>query len=207
MMYTEKRGPGRPPANKTADATPQYERNAMSKDNLGSLVDAPVKTQEATKKAVARPTMSLDQWKDFSYTNDAEETFAYNVDPSLIPDGFSVEWKRVEIYGKPDQKNITISESKGWRPYPADLYESLGGKLAVRPTGNAIEDGHGMQLMIRPMEYTKRAEAENYARATGKVKDFDKLALAGLSQHKDIDGKVHAYKRTYEKSNAVAVPD
>ncbi len=59
--------------------------------------------------------------------------------------------------------------------------------------------------MIRPLKFTKQAEAENTKVAQQKVADYENATMNRLTGHKDVPNKVTAFTRSYEKG--VAVPD
>lgn len=154
------------------------------------------------KASAPRSSLDLSQWDDVRRVTSDGERDRYYIPPELIPDGFSVEWKRIEFLGKPDKKNIVQIENAGWRPAPSDMFR------AILPSGYSqpfVEDGEGMALYIRPMKFTEEAVREGYNTATQKVKDYENSTMNKVSAHKDIPTKVHAFSKSYEKG--IPVPD
>lgn len=154
-------------------------------------------------KSAPRSLVKLSDWDNFKQPVDAAEKDRYFVPPHLIPDGFSVEWKRTEILGKPDRKNLVQIEQAGWRPAPAAMFEEM---LPAGYRGETVEDGEGMMLYIRPASFTEAAKTGAYNNAVQKVKDYEHATTNDLSTgHKSVPKKVMAYERSYEKG--IPVPD
>lgn len=155
------------------------------------------------KQSAPRNSLKLSDWDNFKRQDDTAERDRYFVPPELIPEGFSVEWKRTEVLGKPDRRNLVQIETAGWRPAPADMFREM---LPSGYTGDTVEDGEGMMLYIRPMHFTKAAMDDQYKTATKKVKDYENATLNDLSTaHKSVPKTVSAFSRSYEKS--IPVPD
>lgn len=153
------------------------------------------------QKSVPRQTMNLSDWDNVKRVADDGDKERGVIPPHLIPDGFSVEWKRIEVLGKPDTKNITAVEAAGWRPAPAEIFREM---LPSSHTSPTVEDGDGRRLYIRPLKFTEEALKEGYNTATQKVKDYENATMNRVTAHRDAPAKVHAFSRSYEK---VAVPD
>lgn len=153
------------------------------------------------QKAVPRAAMELSDWDDVIRRSTTSEQERMPIPPELIPDGFSVEWKSVEILGKPNGPNISLVEAAGWRPAPAEWLKSV---LPSNYTLPYIENGFGDRLYARPLRFTEQANKEQYNVATQKVKDYENATMNPVMAHKDVKSKVHAFSRSYEK---VTVPD
>lgn len=86
----------------------------------------------------------------------------YYVDPKLIPDGWSVEWKALTFNGQEDpQRRVhTVHAKNGWHIAPRSLFDALdpGG------TSAHIERG-GQVLMMREKVLTDEAVEENRRQA------------------------------------------
>lgn len=81
----------------------------------------------------------------------------YHVDPRIIPDGWTYEWKRETIYNEPDPAYQAELASNGWTPVPAERHDGIF--LPVGTTG-AIRRG-GLILMERPSILTEEARRED----------------------------------------------
>lgn len=155
------------------------------------------------KQAAPRSSINMSDWDDVKRVANDGERDRYYVPPHLVPDGFSVEWKRIEILGKPDKANVVKLEASGWRPAPSEAFRE------ILPSGYSqpfVEDGEGMGLYIRPMRMTDEANAEQKSVADQKVRDYENATMNRITGHRDVPNKVHAFSRTYEKSN-IPVPD
>lgn len=88
-----------------------------------------------------------------------------SIDPKVIPDGFSYEWKRETCFNEPDLDHMTNLQENHWRPVPASRHPHL------MPEGK--RDGairrKGLLLMERPSYLTKEARQEDYELAREQV--------------------------------------
>lgn len=90
------------------------------------------------------------------------------IDPRLIPDGWSYEWKRVSVYGQPDPDHMINLKSNHWRPVPLARHPNMmPGISKDGETTAIIKDGQ--MLMERPLYLTIDAQQEDYEIAVGQV--------------------------------------
>lgn len=126
------------------------------------------------------------------------------VNPAEIPDGFTVEWKRYQVYGKEDTPHLNGLFRDGWEPAQPKDFPSLTGKYHK---GQYILGGNNQDviLMIRPIELTEEAHTEDKHHAQQQVRT--KLQELGLSKaneapRTDSAGrKLASVSRSYEKIN------
>ncbi len=87
----------------------------------------------------------------------------FDIDPSIIPDGWSYEWKQLTVLGAVDPSRQIELARNGWEPVPTARHPEM------MPAGTAERNivRKGMQLMERPEEVTsfrrnqeKRAASE-----------------------------------------------
>jgi hypothetical protein len=88
----------------------------------------------------------------------------FYIDPSIIPEGWSYEWKRESIYGQKDDTYQLSLRQSGWEPVP---YSRHRGKFA-EGTGNTIER-KGMLLMERPAVITDEMRRKDNLNARAAV--------------------------------------
>lgn len=124
------------------------------------------------------------------------------VNPAEIPDGFTVEWKRVSIYGKEDKQNMIGLEKDGWEPASPKDFPSLVGK---NHRGSVITNGkEDLMLMIRPIELTEEARAEELANARNQVRNkFEEIGISQPGQAPRADS--HGNKLTKIRSEYAPV--
>lgn len=124
------------------------------------------------------------------------------INPEEIPDGFTVEWKRISIYGQEDRGNLVGIEKDGWEPANPKDFPSLVGK---NHKGSTIIAGKGNDLMlyIRPKELTAEAKAEDLHNARSQVNTkMQELGLAGSGEAPRVDSagrSLVSVKRSYER--------
>lgn len=93
-------------------------------------------------------------------------TSEFYIDPAVIPDGWSYEWKRLTVLGATDPGYQVNIARAGWEPVPASRHRNL---MPDGYQGNTIERS-GQILMERPKEITDAAYAREYAKARGQVR-------------------------------------
>lgn len=109
----------------------------------------------------------------------------FYIDPTIVPDGWSYEYKRHQVFGKEDASYQVSLMRQGWEPVPARRHPEL---MPTGHSGNTIERD-GMILMERPMEVTKAAQARELRKARGQVGDKE-AQLNGAPQGQfDRDNK------------------
>ena len=87
------------------------------------------------------------------------------VDPQIIPDGWSYEWKRKTIWGKEDPAHEVELSRQGWEPVPATRHPQM------MPKGNwQTIERDGMILMERPKVLTDDIHRDNLRKARLQVK-------------------------------------
>ena len=87
---------------------------------------------------------------------DLDNTDQYFIDPYMVPEGWSYEWKRKTIYNQEDPSYQVRLADAGWTPVPATRDAR---HKAMMPTGNyATIERDGMILMERPAEISSSAK-------------------------------------------------
>lgn len=112
------------------------------------------------------------------YREEDDAGNAFQIDMSIVPDGMSYNWKRLDdAYGKPDDAHQARLKRMGWLPVPAHRHPELFGygKTKDEP---AIHNR--MLLMERPIELTKDAHIHNLKLARKNIADQTaKLKISG----------------------------
>ena len=91
----------------------------------------------------------------------------FYIDPKIIPDGWSYEWKRHTLLGKEDPSYEVAVAQKGWEPVPRSRHAFM---MPDNYRGETIER-EGMILMERPQEITDEAKAIELRKAKTQVRD------------------------------------
>lgn len=94
-------------------------------------------------------------------------TDPYAVPQQIIPTGWEYQWNTYTIVGMEAVDSQILMAENGWRPVPSERHAG-----AFMPEGykGAILRG-GMRLEERPKALSDEARAEEYAKATGQVRD------------------------------------
>lgn len=135
----EKRGPGRPP-----NARPVMH------------------SEEPRRDAAARAKEILEH-----LGNLGEGADKFYVDPSIIPDGWSYEWKEYTVAGKVDPSRQIELRRTGWESVPAERHR----ELMPEDTKERSVLREGLQLMERPVEVTAAVMGMDKVRAQTQMRD------------------------------------
>jgi hypothetical protein len=188
-----KRGPGRPrihplPGEATsaaADAESQAESTQSESDP---------RTRAAARAAQLREHLG---------DGLGEGTDEFYIDPAIIPDGWSYEWKRETVLGQPDHSYQVTLAQRGWDPVPASRHPQL-----VPPgwTGAHIPR-KGCLLMERPKEITDEVRAQDNRRAREQVRQKEQqlgAAPAGQFERDNKGNPMATVKKTY---GSIPIPE
>lgn len=97
--------------------------------------------------------------------DNSEGADRFFVDPHIIPDGWSYEWKRKTIWGKEDPAHEVELARQGWEAVPATRHPQM------MPKGNwQTIERDGMILMERPKVLTEDIHKDNLVKARRQVK-------------------------------------
>jgi len=127
----------------------------------------------------------------------------FYIDPAIIPDGWSYEWKRETVLGQPDPSYQVTLAQRGWEPVPASRHPQL-----VPPgwTGAHIPR-KGCVLMERPKEITDEVRAQEIRRARDQVRQKEAqlgAAPAGTFERDNKGNTMVNIKKSYE---SIPIPE
>lgn len=125
----------------------------------------------------------------------------FGFDLSIIPAGWSYEWKRFTVMGAHDPSYQVSLAQRGWEPVPANRHPEM------MPLGStdATIDRDGMRLMERPSVITEEAKDREKQEAREFLKgQEDKVTRAPAGDNspfegarRDPSGKMLGIKRSY----------
>jgi hypothetical protein len=100
------------------------------------------------------------------YGNDiGDDTDDYYIDPAIIPDGWTYEWKRFTVLGAQDPAYQVTLARGGWEAVPAQRHPEM---MPVGWAGATIER-KGQLLMERPKQITDLVKQREYNKARQQV--------------------------------------
>lgn len=119
------------------------------------------------------------------------------VDPQMIPDGWTYEWKRFTVYGQEDPSYQVALRRAGWDPVPASRHPEM------MPIGHAddIILRKGMILMERPAEITDEIRLKEKKAARDQVRMKEQQlneAPAGQFERSNKDAPLAKVKKGFE---------
>lgn len=148
-----------PPRSKVHAPLPQPKAAPPAPEPMAS---APL-TEEDPRVRAARRTAEL--LGHGSLDDGDSEKSQFDIDVSIIPDGWTYEWKRVSVLGKEDPSYQVKLQSQGWESVPAYRHREL---MPKGYEGGSI-DKDGQRLMERPAEITKMSVDREYRKARQQI--------------------------------------
>ena len=149
-----------------ADNEPKLTKLTPRKapSDIRPAIHAEIREESPTQRAAKR----VAEIRAHRQGLDLENVDQYFIDPRIVPEGWSYEWKRKSIYNQEDPSYQVKLADGGWTPVPANRDSR---HKALMPTGNynTIERD-GMILMERPKELTDEAKAIELRRARNQVR-------------------------------------
>jgi hypothetical protein len=124
-------------------------------------VATPVVAQESSMERAKRRAAEL---LEHGALDEGPDEFYIN--PALIPEGWSYEWKRHSVLGALDPAYEVQVAKGGWEPVPASRHADM---MPTHYDGNTILR-KGMILMERPLEITLRARQRDQMNARNQVR-------------------------------------
>lgn len=132
-----------------------------------------------------------------------EGTDEFYIDPDIIPDGWSYEWKRETVLGQPDPSYQVALAQRGWEPVPASRHPHL-----VPPGWTGVHIlRKGCILMERPKEITDEVRAQDNRRAREQVRQKEAqlgAAPPGTFERDNKGNPLATIKKSYE---AIPIPE
>jgi hypothetical protein len=127
----------------------------------------------------------------------------FYINPAIIPEGWSYEWKLFSILNEEQSSYQVTLARTGWEPVPADRHP----ELMPRGTKEKTVMRRGMQLMERPLEITMEARQieREKARRQVRIKE-DQLTAAPPGQF-GRDNKGEPLTRLGKSYEAMPVPN
>jgi len=125
------------------------------------------------------------------------------IEPGIIPDGWTYEWKTRLILGAEDPAHQVALARKGWESVPASRHPEL---MPVGYSGNEITR-KGMVLMERPSEITREVREAEARRARLQMKNKEEQltqSKAGQFERLNKGEDMVKVKKGYE---AMPIPE
>lgn len=173
MTEVTKRGRGRP-----------RKTDIVETETVTEL--APVRGPSREKKRDSLRKRLLGKKRHIKHTDNP-----FNIDPSIIPEGVSVEWKRWSLNGQTNTSltgDMYISKMKqqGWEVMTADEFPEIMPDNASGSDPILVE---GLLLMGRPAELTNAANSELKNESESRIRDRMR-AIGSSSDGQALSGRI-----------------
>ncbi len=180
-------GPHAPlPAAISSAPAPEQPMPQVVKSGVAAKSEEDPRIRAARRAAELREHGSLDDGNDKFY-----------IDPKIIPDGWSYEYKMFTVLGKEDPSYQVQLRQNGWEPVPVSRHPEL---MPVGYEGNTIIRD-GQMLMERPLEITEERKQRDRRNAREQVQAKEEqlgAAPAGTFERNNKGEKLATIKKSYE---------
>lgn len=126
-----------------------------------------------------------------------ESADQFYIDPRIIPDGWSYEWKTLSVLGKENPSYQVKLAGRGWEAVPRSRHPEL---MPENHRGETIER-EGQILMERPLEITNEVKASEHRKAREQVRGKELqlgAAPSGQFERSNKGDPMANVKKTYE---------
>lgn len=130
-------------------------------------------------------------------------TDEFYIDPDIIPEEWSYEWKTRTILGAEDPAHQVALARKYWEVVPASRHPEL---MPMGYKGVEITR-KGMVLMERPLELTREAEATALRRARSQMRDKEAQLTQAKGGEFDRTNKGDPLVKINKKYEAMPIPE
>lgn len=127
----------------------------------------------------------------------------FYIDPRIIPDGWSYEWKTFTVLGKENPGYQVSLAHKGWEAVPRSRHPEL---MPENHRGDTIER-EGMILMERPKEITDEVKAFELRKARDQVRSKEQQlngAPPGQFERNNKDASLVKINKSFE---TISIPE
>jgi len=170
---------------------------SASKEAVATATAASAASEEDPRARAARRAAEL---RDHGSLEEGEDKF--HIDLRVIPDGWSYEWKMLEVLGKQDPSYQVNLARKGWEAVPRARHPEM---MPDNYPGNTIVRD-GMILMERPKEITDEARAKDYNLARNQVRAKEVQLGAAPQGQFERDNKGNSLVSVKKSYEGIAVP-
>ena len=186
------RGPRQVKSEVTPENTIMTEPSTETIAPSRAALRPPVREEDSRARAAARSAELREHLGNLDQGTDK-----YAIDQSIIPDGWSYEWKTLTVYGAENPSYQVALRKTGWEPVPASRHPEL------MPTGykGATIIVDGQQLMERPADITKEMRNIDAQRARRQVRAKEEQLVAapqGQFERSNKDQPLVKIRKTFE---------
>ncbi len=198
MDHTKRRG--RPPLKARDDMTPE------DNDLVGTVAKAPtprtlrgsLRDDDPVARARARAAALREHAGEVH-----EGTDEFYINPEIIPQGWTYEWKRRTILNAEDPAYAVALARAGWEPVPASRHPSF------MPSGGNYTtiERKGMVLMERPTEINDEARYREQRNARAQVSQKEDQLNSAKDGQFDRSNKGSSMVKIGKSYSPIQIPD
>lgn len=161
-------------------------------------------TSVAANDSLARAARRTAELQEHGY-NGNEGSDKFYIDPKMVPDGWSYEYRMFTVLGKEDPSYQVQLRNAGWEPVPVSRHPEL---MPLGHTGATIILD-GMMLMERPLvitqEQTRRDQKNARDQVRAKEQQLTGAAPPGEFDRSNKGDRLTSIKKSREAT--IPIPD
>jgi hypothetical protein len=127
----------------------------------------------------------------------------FYIDPRIIPDGWSYEWKAFTVLGKENPGYQVSLAHRGWEAVPRTRHPEM---MPDNHRGETIER-EGQILMERPLEITNEVKALELKKARDQVRGKEQQLSGAPPGQFERDNKGNSLANIKKSYESVPIPD
>ena len=156
--------------------------------------------EESPRERAARKAAELRAHRNGDLDDGTDEFF---VEPGIIPDGWTYEWKTKTVLGAEDPAHQVKLARDGWEAVPASRHPDMmpAGYKGVEITRK------GMVLMERPSEITDEVRQMENRRARLQVRAKEEQLAAAPAGHFERSNKGNDLAKVKKGYEAMPIPE
>lgn len=117
----------------------------------------------------------------------------FAVDQSRVPQGMTLEWKRVALLGQEDRRNQVVCAQNHWKSVPHEMQPHILGQFG-HDGDPIVQDG--LMLMMRPSYLCDEANEEREGDAIYNISQ--QLQALGSRSRAEVGGANTKFKKSFE---------
>lgn len=173
---------------------------AVSSALAGTAASAGTPRDDDPRARAARRALELREHMGGDMDDGADKFY---IDPRMIPDSWSYEWKTLSVLGKENPGYQVSLAHRGWEAVPRSRHPEL---MPENHRGDTIERD-GQILMERPLEITEEVRALELRKARDQVRSKEQQLSGAPPGQFERDNKGNSLLSVKKSFESIPIPD
>ena len=167
---------------------------------VSSALSAAIPATDDPRARAARRAAELREHRGGDMDDGVDKFY---IDPRIIPDGWSYEWKTLTVLGKENPSYQVNLAGRGWEAVPRARHPEL---MPDNHHGETIERD-GQILMERPLEITNEVKALDFKKARDQVRGKEQQLSGAPPGQFERDNKGSPLASVKKSFESIPIPD